>query len=222
MSITALLSLIAAGEGGYNSMNQGTSGGRIVGSTHNAASILGKNLTDMTVGEVMGHQTSSPRRLFAAGRYQIIPDTLKGILPSSGLTARDIFSPQNQDRLGFALIQRRKPAWDYITGKSTNRDAALLALAQEWASLPDPRTGNSFYGSGNRAQHTVAEVAAALDAARSAPLPASPPPTPTTRDATTGGGGGEGSNGASGAGVIGLLVLGGVAYGLWAYLRKRR
>lgn len=168
MTIAALLSLIAAGEGGYNSMNQGTQGGRIVGSTHNAASVLGKNLTDMSIGEVMGHQSSSPRRLFAAGRYQIIPDTLKGILPSSGLTARDLFSPQNQDRLGLALIQRRKAAWDYLTGKSANRDAALLALAQEWASLPDPRTGNSFYGSGNRVQHTVAEVAAALDAARAA------------------------------------------------------
>jgi hypothetical protein len=217
MTIAALLSFIAAGEGGYNSMNQGTSGGRIVGSTHNAASILGRNLTDMTIGEVMGHQTSSPRRLFAAGRYQIIPDTLKGILPSSGLTARDLFSPQNQDRLGLALIQRRKPAWDYITGKSANRDAALLALAQEWASLPDPRTGNSFYGSGNRAQHTVAEVAAALDAARSAPPPASPPTM------TTSGAAGEGKvEGSSGSGVIGLLVLGGAAYGLWAYFRKRR
>ena len=30
-------------------MNQGTSGGGIVGSTHNASTILGKNLTDMTV-----------------------------------------------------------------------------------------------------------------------------------------------------------------------------
>ena len=70
-----LLSFISKGEGGYNSMNQGTSGGRIVGSTHNAASILGKNLTDMTVGEVMGHQSSG--KLFAAGRYQIIPSTMK-------------------------------------------------------------------------------------------------------------------------------------------------
>ena len=37
MTIATLLSFIAAGEGGYNSMNQGTQGGRIVGSTHNAA-----------------------------------------------------------------------------------------------------------------------------------------------------------------------------------------
>jgi hypothetical protein len=197
-------------------MNQGTSGGRIVGSTHNAASILGRNLTDMTVGEVMAHQSSSPRRLFAAGRYQIIPDTLKGILPSSGLTVRDPFSPQNQDRLGLALIQRRKPAWDYITGKSANRDAALLALAQEWASLPDPRTGNSFYGSGNRAQHTVAEVAAALDAARtSLSAPAPPPGASTSSSPRSTSSSEEGSASL----LVPLLLVGGLAFALWRLRR---
>lgn len=216
MTIAALLSFIAAGEGGYNSMNQGTQGGRIVGSTHNAASILGRNLTDMTVGEVMAHQSSSPRRLFAAGRYQIIPDTLKGILPSSGLTVRDPFSPQNQDRLGLALIQRRKPAWDYITGKSANRDAALLALAQEWASLPDPRTGNSFYGSGNRAQHTVAEVAAALDAARtSLSAPAPPPGASTSSSPRSTSSSEEGSASL----LVPLLLVGGLAFALWRLRR---
>ena len=220
MTIAALLSFIAAGEGGYNSMNQGTQGGRIVGSTHNAASLLGRNLTDMTVGEVMGHQSSSPRRLFAAGRYQIIPDTLKGILPSSGLTARDPFSPQNQDRLGIALIQRRKPAWDYLTGKSANRDAALLALAQEWASLPDPRTGNSFYGSGNRAQHTVAQVAAALDAARTSLSAQAPPPTtPTTPGASTSSSPRSSSEEGSASLLVPLLLVGGLAFALWRLRR---
>jgi hypothetical protein len=220
MTIATLLSFIAAGEGGYNSMNQGTQGGRIVGSTHNAASLLGRNLTDMTIGEVMGHQSSSPRRLFAAGRYQIIPDTLKGILPSSGLTARDPFSPQNQDRLGLALIQRRKPAWDYLTGKSANRDAALLSLAQEWASLPDPRTGNSFYGSGNRAQHTVAQVAVALDAARTSLSAQAPPPTtPTTPGASTSSSPRSSSEEGSASLLVPLLLVGGLAFALWRLRR---
>jgi hypothetical protein len=40
---------------------------------------------------------------------------------------------------------------------------------------------------------------------------------------TTSGAAGEGKvEGSSGSGVIGLLVLGGAAYGLWAYFRKRR
>jgi hypothetical protein len=165
--MSGLLSFIAAGEGGYNSMNQGTRGGRIVGSTHNAASKLGKDLTDMTIGEVMAAQRSG--RLFAAGRYQIIPSTMQGIVGAAGLSMNDKFSPENQDRLGVALIEHKRPyAYAYITGQHDDRRGAMLALAQEWASLPDPRTGRSFYGNGNRSSHTVAAVATAIDAARRA------------------------------------------------------
>ena len=210
---SSLLSFIAKGEGGYNSMNQGTVNGRIVGSTHNAASILGKNLTDMTIGEVVGHQSSTPstpRRLFAAGRYQIIPSTLKAILPLSGLTERDLFNQANQDKLGIALIKNRKPAWDYLTGKHNDRDVALLALAKEWASLPDPRTGNSYYGEGNKAQHSLAEVTRAVDATRAA-LTGSPAPAQSDTPLTVAGK----EIASSGKTWLGLLVVGGLAYALW-------
>lgn len=165
-ALNPLLSFIASGEGGYNSMNQGTVGNRIVGSTHNAASKLGKNLTDMAIGEVMEHQAEG--RLFAAGRYQVIPGTMRGILPATGLSRSDRFDAPNQDRFGIALIMQRKPVRDYLYGRSNDRTAALLALAQEWASLPDPRTGASFYGGANRSAHSVDEVARALDGARAA------------------------------------------------------
>jgi len=199
-ALNPLLAFIASGEGGYNSMNQGTSGGRIVGSTHNAASKLGKNLTDMTIGEVMSFQAS--KQLFAAGRYQVIPTTLRGILPLTGLTPADRFDQKNQDRFGIALIMQRKPAWDYLTGKSNNREAALLALAKEWASLPDPRTGNSFYGSGNKAQHGVEEVTRAVEQARAALI----------GSGGAGGPGGAGAASAGGIGPVGLLVAAGVVY----------
>lgn len=204
----SLLSFIASGEGGYNSMNQGTRDGRIVGSTHNAASKLGKNLTDMTIGEVIGHQEA--KRLFAAGRYQIIPETMKGILPSSGLSTSDVFNQANQDRLGIALIRQRKVAWDYLTGKHNDRNAAMLGLAKTWASLPDPRTGNSFYGSGNKALHTVEEVARALDEARAAV-------------AGSGGGGstlGTAGAGGGGLGPIGWLAIVGGLYLVWRGFRR--
>jgi len=163
--MSGLLSFIAAGEGGYNSMNQGTRGGRIVGSTHNAASKLGKDLTDMTIGQVMAAQRSG--RLFAAGRYQFIPSTMKGIVGQAGLSTNDKFSPEHQDKLGVALIQHKRPyAYGYITGQHNDRRGAMLALAQEWASLPDPRTGRSFYGNGNQSSHSVAAAATAIDAAR--------------------------------------------------------
>jgi hypothetical protein len=42
----------------------------------------------------------------------------------------------------------------------------MLELAREWASLPDPATGESVYGNGNKALHSVAEVKQALNSAR--------------------------------------------------------
>jgi len=160
-----LLSFISKGEGGYNSMNQGTRGGQIVGSTHNASTILGRNLTEMTIGQIMNEQASG--RLFAAGRYQIIPDTMKFALKSSGLSASDQFSPENQDKLAIALIMYKRPVInEYLKGGSVGLDEAMLHLAMEWASMPDPRTGNSYYGSGNKALHSVEEVRRAMLAAR--------------------------------------------------------
>lgn len=160
-----LLSFIAKGEGGYNSMNQGTRGGQIVGSTHNASTILGRNLTEMTIGEIMSEQSSG--RLFAAGRYQIIPETMKFALKSSGLSASDKFSPENQDKLAIALIMYKRPAInEYLKGGGVGLDEAMLHLAMEWASMPDPRTGNSYYGHGNKALHSVEEVRRAMQSAR--------------------------------------------------------
>jgi|GEM_PF-1522323 len=165
-----LMDLIASGEGGYNSMNQGTRGNRIVGSTHDASNILGRDLTDMTVGEVMQAQSlprNHPNRLFAAGKYQIIPETMRSIVGPAGVSPNDKFDATTQERLGRALIEHKRPyAAQYIRGEHNDRNGAMLALAQEWASLPDPRTGNSYYGNGNRSFHSVQEVAAALDAAR--------------------------------------------------------
>lgn len=163
-----LLDFIGSGEGGYNSMNQGTQGGKIVGSTHNAKSKINKNLTEMTIGEVMERQTYLMDRnnpqvsdygIFAAGKYQIIPKTMPIAVKAAGLSASDMFSPTNQEKLGRALIYNKRPAvGNFIQGKSNDIDAAMHALSNEFASMPDPTTGNSKYGAGNRALHTVQEV----------------------------------------------------------------
>ena len=172
----SLLSFISKGEGGYNSMNQGTQGNSIVGSTHNASGKVGKNLTDMTIGEVMERQSylmnpNNPQvsgyGIFAAGRYQIIPDTMKIALSGSGLSKSDMFSKANQDKLGIALLTKKQPRVDaYINGNGSI-EGAMDALADEFASMPDPRTGNSKYGSGNRSLHSVEEVKQALIQAKS-------------------------------------------------------
>jgi LmbE family N-acetylglucosaminyl deacetylase len=171
-----LLDFISTGEGGYNSMNQGTIGDRIVGSTHDAGSKLGKDLTEMTIGEVMDRQAflmnpSNPQvsdyGIFAAGRYQIIPSTLKEILPQSGLKRSDMFSEENQDILGMTLITKKQPrVAEYLKGGGSI-EGAMDALSNEFASMPDPKTGMSKYGDGNRALHTREEVIEALKKARS-------------------------------------------------------
>ena len=172
--IQPLLNMIASREGSYNSMNQGTrkidGKDRIVGSTHNASTILGKNLTDMTFREVLEFQNKpggSKDKLFAAGKYQLIPVTMKYIVEQMKIPLETRFSPENQESIGLGLIKYKRPiAWNYLTGKHNNEDAALLALAQEWASLPDPRTGKSYYGGANRSGHTVEKVREYIRAAR--------------------------------------------------------
>jgi hypothetical protein len=175
----SLLDFIGSGEGGYNSMNQGTRGNRIVGSTGNASSKIGKNLTDMTIGEIMDRQAylmnpNNPQisdyGIFAAGKYQIIPDTMPGAVRGAGLSRSDKFTPQNQDKLGMALIMNKRPyVGKYLRGEHNDVHGAMMELAREFASMPDPNTGRSLYGSGNRAFHSVDEVREALIKARNKP-----------------------------------------------------
>jgi len=161
-----LLSFISKGEGGYNSMNQGTSGSSIVGSTHNASSILGKNLTEMTVGEVMEHQESG--KLYAAGRYQIIPSTMKMAVARAGVSPDDLFNQSTQDKLGLALIYngQRPRLSSYLKKENNDLHGAMEDLAMEWASAPHPDTGRSYYPPANKSSHTVEEVKSALMSAR--------------------------------------------------------
>ena len=159
-------------------MNQGTKGDRIVGSTGDSRTIVGKSLTDMTLGEIMKRQSflmnpangdqESNYGLFAVGRYQIIPDTFPGAVSGSGLSESDLFTPANQDKMGMYLIMKKKPyVGQYLKGQHNDVIGAMDALSDEFASIPDPRTGRSKYGSGNKAAHTVEEVRAALERARS-------------------------------------------------------
>ena len=102
--------------GSYNAMNQGTIGDNIVGSTLNSRIKIGKNLTDMTIGEVLQRQQwlmnkSNPQisnyGVYAAGRYQFIPNTLPEVMKSAGLTPQDKFSQENQDLMALYLLKER-------------------------------------------------------------------------------------------------------------------
>jgi len=73
----------------------------------------------------------------AAGAYQFMPDTWKGVAGQLGL--KD-FSPESQDRAALQLIRNR--GVDPTKPMTTD---ALAKLAPEWASLPTT-AGKSYYG----------------------------------------------------------------------------
>ena len=99
--------------GGYNAMNQGT----VSDSKGNrprsgpSSGIIGKNLTNMTIGEVIAHQnkrlTNDKGFIHAAGRYQFIGNTLPSAMTAAGLKPGDPFSPENQDLMAATLLKSR-------------------------------------------------------------------------------------------------------------------
>jgi hypothetical protein len=115
---TDLLNIIAQKEsatsGGYNAYNEGgtDSGYQTVGySGPSSSGPIRKNLTDMTIAEIMQHQANKNPPIHAAGRYQIIGKTMRGLMSGSygdtGVRTTDKFSPANQDKLAIALIKYR-------------------------------------------------------------------------------------------------------------------
>lgn len=165
---TSLSNLIGSGEGSYNSYNRGRAGdtgGREI------------DFSQMTVGEVMRRQAlprSNPESLFAVGKFQMIPGTLRETVDALGVDVNARFTPHLQERM-FAdyLIGGKRPAINtYITGRSESAQGlqrAQLALAQEFASVADPRTGRSHYegdSAGNSSSITAEEAGRALDAMR--------------------------------------------------------
>ena len=156
-----LLDVIAQGEsassGGYNAMNQGTPGGGPVIGSGDSQKIIQKKLTDMTVGEIMDkgakpNDDAAKRKqnglIFAAGRYQIVPETLKALVKQGVVSKEDKFNEETQDKLGTALI---KGTGALKLAASGDYEGAQNALAKTWAAIPlatdvgDKKAGQSFY-----------------------------------------------------------------------------
>lgn len=138
------------------------------------------NLTSMTLGEVMARQKAG--EIFAAGRYQVIPNTLQEAVQNLGLDPSQKFDQALQDRIfkEYLITQKRPEIGALLAGKGSV-GAAMLAASQEWAGLgvaPGTRLrngriargGESYYaGDGlNAAGTTPEQVRAALLASRDA------------------------------------------------------
>ena len=188
------------GKNEYNAYNKGTAGNKMIPADKPI------DFSKMTISEYLRRGSLSiedPDRLFAVGRYQIIPKTMKVLIKALKIDPNTTtLTPDVQDML-FARglttsVQGRGAVDDYIKGKpGVTRDAAILALAMEFASVGVPydipakslfknklpnidlKKGQSFYSGigGNKAHNSPEEVGAALDADRAKNLNFSRQPT---------------------------------------------
>ena len=120
-----------------------------------------KPITTMKISEILAYQERIDKDSDseALGRYQIVEDTLRGydnqdpskgkerpLYERAGLSVNDLFSPENQDKLAIALINKRG-LQGYLAG-TTNINVFANNLAKEWAGLPlvsGPNAGKSHY-----------------------------------------------------------------------------
>lgn len=106
---------------------------------------ISRSLSDYTIGEIQSFQSRSRDnigQLWATGRYQIIPDTLKSLVSKSGLSLNDKYSPENQDKLALQLMMGRSNIKNYLTkiipDTKENLEKASLSMAQIWSSIGVP------------------------------------------------------------------------------------
>lgn len=106
-------------------------------------------LTMMSVDEVLDWQARSVAagsESSAAGRFQIIRETLAGLRDEMGLTGSEIFDEAMQTRMAIHLM-RRRGLDDWRAGRIST-DQFMDNMAQEWAGLPratGPNAGRSHY-----------------------------------------------------------------------------
>lgn len=182
--IKSFFNVVLAGESKtYNDHNYYTNSGLkgyVEGSFGSKYPKLKKDLSDYTIGDIKSFQSRSRDnigQLWATGRYQIIPDTLKGISSKAGLKDNDRYNSTNQDKLALELLLNRSSIKNYITkvvpDTKENLEKASLSMAKIWSSIgvPYPIQGSrkyvqkneSYYsGGGDKASVSTEKVQSAL------------------------------------------------------------
>ena len=171
--LAILVAKAESGAEGYNAFNRGTANGKIIPAG-------GKlELTKMSIKEIMTKQAlppGDPDRLFAVGKYQTIPITLKSACQSLNIDINQPFSEQTQDIIcqEYLVAKKRPPLVAYYKNPDKNNEKLLMdagkSLAAEFASIEDPYNlgfpyggqNGSYYKSGNRAKTTFAQIKTTL------------------------------------------------------------
>ncbi|MHA0273184.1 hypothetical protein [Enterobacter ludwigii] len=94
------------------------------------------NLTSLTINQVrLSQDDPTSKGMFATGRFQIIPDTLKAAMKKLNLNGNELFNENTQDKIfEDYLIKIKRPAIiDYLEGNGSVEDA-IYDWAKEFAS----------------------------------------------------------------------------------------
>ena len=131
-------------------------------------SYYNNRLSQMTLAQVMAEQQAG--RLFAAGKYQAIPETLKAAMRDLKLDPNALFDAAMQEKIGTWLITVKRSTLGQYISTGQGFDAAALEAAREFSSIPllqdykGRKRGRSYYPK-DKAQHGMEETKAALEAA---------------------------------------------------------
>jgi hypothetical protein len=152
--------LIASGEGDYNSFNRGRAG------DSHGAKIDFSRMTIQTLRAMQSLPVGNKNRLFAVGKYQIVPTTMAETVAALAIGGDEKFTPKLQEHCfrNYLVAGKRPSVKRFITGQSADLNAAQVALALEFASVGLPGSGKSAYESvgNNKASISPDKVAAAL------------------------------------------------------------
>lgn len=123
-------------DGSYNAINKGgeNNGFKSVCFCGHSFLNFGKKLTNMKVSEILESQSLERNEKFkihAAGKYQIIRDTIIWLIDKKVLNKNDYFSEENQDKAAIFLIERRI--------KNKDKKDILKGLKNEWIGLSQYR-----------------------------------------------------------------------------------
>lgn len=152
---------LESGRASYEAFNRGSSPPPGTGSPRESLT-----LTNMSISEIMALQDlpqtpeNKTKRLFAVGRYQCIPTTLKAACVKLNIPLSSPFSKVVQDNIFVNyLCKAKQPAINaYLTNPNQNDQTlltnAVSATAGEWASVVDPKLGRGRYdGVGTNTAH---------------------------------------------------------------------
>lgn len=162
-----LFDAIGAGEGGYTSMYPGENYPELV------------NMTIAQVIQFQKQKLKDGRASAAVGKYQMLYPEKYAAAAGLPLTAK--FSPENQDRMAGAYIEKYRGGSDWLAGKITDEQFGYQ-LAKEFAGLKQPN-GVGFYDKDGRNKATVdwKVTKAALKKVKSQPATPSPVITSKSR-----------------------------------------